>query len=360
MKGTLKIATFFKIPVYLHWSFPLIFLYVLFIGNQIGAGPMEMSAIAVFLILIFLCVLMHEYGHALTARKYGVNTRDIILSPIGGIARLEKIPEKPSEELKVALAGPAVNVVIALILLPIVYFLRKDGFIYEGENELEALQNWNNLLPLVLGTNILLVVFNMIPAFPMDGGRVLRSILAMKMDRVKATKIAYIVAQVAALFMFVYGLYAAQYVLCFIAVFVVITSRVEWKSVAREDALSNKTVEDLIQPFTQKLYLDQAISEVANIKKNQPKNYIVFNRNDQVVGVLFHQFIMHATKEKDLDAPVEKYLSHTWETLSVHYPLKQAIALFQRRGYGIVPIQNNGQLVGYLDMNHINNYIKNI
>ncbi len=360
MKGTLKIATFFKIPVYLHWSFPLIFLYVLFIGNQIGAGPMEMSAIAVFLLLIFVCVLMHEYGHALTARRYGINTRDIILSPIGGIARLEKIPEKPSEELKVALAGPAVNVVIALILLPIVYFLRQDGLIYEGKSELEALQNWNNLLPLVLGTNVLLVVFNMIPAFPMDGGRVLRSILAMNMNRVKATKIAFIVAQVAALFMFLYGLYAAHYVLCFIAVFVVITSRIEWKSVAREDALSNKTVQDLIQPITHKLYIDQSISEVADIKNNQAKNYLVFDRNDQVTAVLFHQFILHAIKEKDLDAPIEKYLSHNWEALSIHYPLDHAIILFQRRGYGIVPIQDNGQLIGQLDMNHINGYIRNI
>jgi Zn-dependent protease len=360
MKGTLKIATFFKIPVYLHWSFPLIFLYVLFIGNQIGAGPIEMSAIAVFLLLIFLCVLMHEYGHALTARRYGVNTRDIILSPIGGIARLEKIPEKPSEELKVALAGPAVNVVIALILLPIVYFLRKDGLIYEGESELEALQNWNNLLPLVLGTNVLLVVFNMIPAFPMDGGRVLRSILAMRMDRVKATKIAFIIAQVAALFMFVYGIYASQYVLCFIAIFVVITSRTEWKGVAREDALNNKTVEDLTQPITQKIYLDQRLNEIGDFKKSQPKNYLVFDRNDQVIGVLFHQFILHAIKENDTDALVEKYLSHTWETIYAHYPLKHAIGLFQKRGYGIVPVQNKGQLIGQLDMIHINNYIQNI
>jgi len=134
MKGTLKIATLFNIPVYLHWSFPLIFLYILYIGNQMGAGVQEMSVITVFILIIFLCVLMHEYGHALTARRYGVKTRDIILSPIGGVARLERIPEKPSEELKVALAGPAVNVVIAIMLLPIVYIMSKNGLFDQGES----------------------------------------------------------------------------------------------------------------------------------------------------------------------------------------------------------------------------------
>jgi len=343
MRRTLKIATFFKIPVFLHWSFPLIFLYILFIGYQIGAGPMEISAIAVFVLTVFACVLMHEYGHALTARRYGVNTRDIILSPIGGIARLERIPERPSEELKVALAGPAVNVVIALILLPIVYFLRRDGLIYEADNELEALQNWNNF-----------------PAFPMDGGRVLRSILAMKMDRVKATQIAFVIAQVCALCLFLFGLYWPQYILCFIAVFVVITSRMEWKSVAREAALKGKTAKDLMQPITQKLYLDQKIQIAIDLVKDQPRNFLVFDREENIRGVLFFQFVTHAQKEKDFEADVEKYTSDTWENLSAHYTIDNAIALFQQKGYGIVPVLENGQLIGQLDMIALNRYVQNI
>jgi len=263
-----------------------------------------MAAITVFILIIFLCVLLHEYGHALTARRYGVNTRDIILSPIGGVARLEKIPEKP--------------------------------------------------------TNLLLVVFNLIPAFPMDGGRVLRSILAMKMSRVKATKIAFIVAQIAALIMFLVGLYASHYVLCFIAVFVVLTSRVEWKSVNREAALAHKTVRDLMQPISQKVYSDQSIQEVLGMNPGHPKNYLIFNRDEEVIGVLFHQFLQHAVKEKDLTAPVEKYKSHTWEKLPVHFPMGNAIAIFQKRGYGILPVVEDGQIIGELDMIHINQFVKNI
>ena len=155
MKGTLKIATLFNIPVFLHWSFPLIFVWILFLGYQIDAGVQPIVMLSVFFISIFSCVVLHEYGHALTARKYGVNTRDIILSPIGGVARLEKIPSRPIEELLVAIAGPAVNLVIALILLPILLLFRKDGVFPVGESELEVLSQWNNLGPLVLWTCLL-------------------------------------------------------------------------------------------------------------------------------------------------------------------------------------------------------------
>lgn len=361
MKGTLKIATMFKIPVYLHWSFPLIFIYILIVGLHAGSSWQEMATIAALTLTVFFCVLLHEYGHALTARKYGVQTRDIILSPIGGIARLERIPDKPAEELKVALAGPAVNVVIALILLAIIYFLRKDGLYYTGESELEAIQNSDNILPLLLLVNIILVVFNMIPAFPMDGGRVLRSILAMKMDRVKATRIAYIVAQVAAVLMFLYAIYCEQYIMCFIAIFVVFTSRMEWKSVARGAVLAGKQVKDLMQPLTNKIYSNQSIQEVLESNNNEPKNYLVFDRNsEEVVGVLFHHFLEYAVKEKDLEAPVQKYLSNSWEQLSSHYPLDNAVTLFQLRGYGVVPIVEHGELIGQLDMFAINRFVRSI
>ena len=362
MKGTLKIATLFNIPVYLHWSFPLIFLWILFLGYQIDAGVQGIATLSVFFIIIFTCVVLHEYGHALTARRYGVGTRDIILSPIGGIARLERIPDKPIEELKVALAGPAVNVVIALLLLPIVYYFRRDGLYLEGEDELEIFSQWQNLSALVLGTNIALVIFNLVPAFPMDGGRVLRALLAMKMNRVKATKIAFIIAQFCALGFFVFGLYSTNYVLCFIALFVVFTSRMEWKNVQRVDYVANKTIQEIIKPIPQKkLYIDHSIRDAIEMTTPDNQNFLVFNRNEKVIGVLFREFIQYAKKENDLDAPVDKYRSHTWENITDTYPLDHTIALFQQRGYGIVPVvSEQGELIGQCDIHGINRFIEGI
>lgn len=361
MKGTLKIATLFNIPVFLHWSFPLIFLMVLFLGYQIEADIEGFTTLSVYLISIFFCVVLHEYGHALTARKYGVNTRDIILSPIGGVARLERIPTKPVEELWVALAGPAVNLVIALLLFILLLAFRENGiFIYEGESELALLTKSENLGLALFTTNIGLAIFNLAPAFPMDGGRVLRSLLNMRMSRVKATRIAYIVAQFCAAIFFLIGLMMPHLVLCFIAVFVVLTSRMEWKSVQREDAINGKSIRELMRPIQTKLYQDQTISDaIAAISKNE-KYFLVFNRNDDVVGVLFHEFINHARAVHDLDSPIEKYKSNTWQSLPSNYPLDKAIALFQQRGYGIVPIMENNILIGQLDIVKLNQFVRSI
>ncbi|MEO6038341.1 MAG: site-2 protease family protein, partial [Saprospiraceae bacterium] len=116
MRGSLKIFTWFGIPVYVHWSFGLIFLYILWKANQQSFSTNETLWLTGLYMALFGCVLLHEYGHALTARRYGIRTRDIVLLPIGGMARLERMPEKPSQELVVAIAGPLVNVAIALLL----------------------------------------------------------------------------------------------------------------------------------------------------------------------------------------------------------------------------------------------------
>lgn len=359
MKGTLKIVTLFNIPVFLHWSFPFIFLWILFLGYQVGSGVEGIAILTVFFLLIFVCVVLHEFGHALTARRYGVNTQDIILSPLGGIARLERIPDRPIEEFIVAIAGPAVNVVIALLLLPLIYYLRRDGFDLVGD-DLEVISQWGNLGPLILATNVALVIFNMVPAFPMDGGRVLRSLLAMTMSRVKATKIAYIVAQFCAAAFFIYGLYSMNYILCFIAVFVVVTSRFEWKNVKRAAHLENKTARDLMKSNQTKFYLDETIQHVMDTSTGSENYFLVFNRNERIAGVLFHEFIRHAKTVHDLDAPIEKYRSHTWEAVSIDLPLEQLISLFQKKGYGIVPVYETGELVGQVDINTLNQFVRGV
>jgi Zn-dependent protease len=143
----------------------------------------------VFIVLIFACVLAHEFGHIFAARRYGIGTPEVTLWPIGGVASLERIPEKPSEELVVALAGPAVNVVIAAVLL---LFL---GLSLDGAAMTELENPRASLLARVAAANIFLVVFNLIPAFPMDGGRVLRALLAMRMGRAEATRVAARIGQ---------------------------------------------------------------------------------------------------------------------------------------------------------------------
>lgn len=212
MKWSWKIGNFGGIDLKIHATFALIILWVLY--NNIAAGD-DLSATIeslLFVLTIFTCVVLHEFGHALTAKKYGIETADIILLPIGGVARLKQMPEDPIQELWVALAGPAVNVVIAAILFTLLYFSETTAPFLD----LTA----DSFLVKVMALNIILVLFNMLPAFPMDGGRVLRALLALKLEYAKSTQIASKIGKAMAILFGIFGLYAGHPFLALIGVFV--------------------------------------------------------------------------------------------------------------------------------------------
>lgn len=179
------------IKIRLHWSFLLLPIYVYM--STIAEGQIQALLMVGLVLCVFGCVLLHELGHAFAARQFGIGTRDIILLPIGGIASLESMPRKPLQELWIAVAGPLVNVVIALLLFTLLSLVSLPAVL-------------GNFLYNLAAVNVFLVLFNMIPAFPMDGGRVLRSVMAMFMPYVKATTIAATVGKYCALLMLVFGL----------------------------------------------------------------------------------------------------------------------------------------------------------
>ena len=186
-----RLGTAFGIPLYLHPTFLLLPVLVLF--EQAGDGWFNAAAMTALLGVVFGCVLLHELGHALMARAFGIDTHDITLYPIGGVASLERMSERPAEELLIALAGPAVNLAIAFLLAPVValaypLIAHADALTFHLGDGLGLLAAKFALL--VLASNVGLRLFNLLPAFPSDGGRVLRALLALMMDRVRATEIA--------------------------------------------------------------------------------------------------------------------------------------------------------------------------
>ena len=218
-----------------------------------------------FILALFACVVAHEFGHALAARRYGIKTPDITLLPIGGLARLERMPEKPGQEIVVALAGPAVNVVIAVVLI----------LFMNARFDMEALQRLDNpalsFMARLASVNVFLVLFNLIPAFPMDGGRVLRAVLAIWLPRTQATNIAARIGQALA---FVFGFLGlmGNPLLIFIAIFVYLAATAEAQSVGLQDVSRSLGVRDAMITHFETLGPQATIGEAAELLLCAPRS----------------------------------------------------------------------------------------
>jgi Zn-dependent protease len=214
MFSTLKLGRIFGIETYIHWSFWILLLWIVL--QALGQGGLAAAVSATgFVAAIFFCVYLHELGHALTAKRYGIQTLDISILPIGGLARLERMPNSPIAEFWIAIAGPAVNVVIALVLASLF------GIKVAVANIQNADLLSHSLLLQLIAINVSLAVFNMFPALPMDGGRILRSLLQLRMSRLRATEVSARVSRYLAGVLiiagFIYGLH-----LVLIGIFVLI------------------------------------------------------------------------------------------------------------------------------------------
>ncbi len=227
-KSTFKLGSFTGIGIYVHWTMSLllggVFVFYLYQGASVGAALAGLVVVGV----LFGCVILHELGHALTAKHFGISTLDITMYPIGGVARLESMPKEPRQELLIAIAGPAVNLVIAAVLFVVVIAtgrpLTPSPFVEDEPN----------VLGMLMWINLALVGFNMLPAFPMDGGRVLRAGLATKLSYKNATRIASYVGQgMACLFCF-FAVWSFNPVLFFVGIFVFLAARQEAEMVLQE------------------------------------------------------------------------------------------------------------------------------
>lgn len=216
----MKLGKWGGINVYIHWTFwVLIGFYLVTVSLQ--SGPLAGAVVSAFVLSVFACVALHEFGHAGAAAYFGIRTLDITLLPIGGMARLEHLPEKPYQELVIALAGPAVNFAIAGLLVPLLLF---GTMPLPGPALVDGELGFTGQL---LAANLILAIFNLLPAFPMDGGRVLRSLLAMRLGHLRATEIAARVGRWMAFLFGILGIYYGSFMTVLLAVFVFVAGTAE-------------------------------------------------------------------------------------------------------------------------------------
>jgi Zn-dependent protease len=239
-----KLGTAFGIPLYVHSTFLLLPALVLF--ENLGAGSLTLAFMLLLVVAIFGCVLLHELGHALMARFYGIGTRDITLYPIGGVARLERMSEKPDQELAIAVAGPAVNLVLAALLTPVVVLAWAVGALHGAGISLSLDEGLGVLglrfLVCLWLANISLLLFNLLPAFPMDGGRVLRALLSLGLGHLRATAVAVRVGLVVACLIGALGVWAGSPMLVVVALFVCFAGQMELRMLRHREAARRAAV----------------------------------------------------------------------------------------------------------------------
>ncbi len=371
MRGALKLFTWFGIPVFLHWTFGLIFVYILWHAQTNNLSVYETVWLTGLFMALFVCVLLHEYGHALSARRYGVQTRDIVLMPIGGVARLERMPEKPMQEFIVAIAGPLVNVAIAIILMVLIglfadpMHLEMLRSVITGENSEDMIQEANVQIPQLLqfavnltATNIALVVFNMIPAFPMDGGRVFRALLSMRTGRPKATRIAATVGQVIAIGLVAYGLWNDAFMLAILGIFVIYAARSENDMVQTEDFMSRYTAKDLVRrQYTRLRNNDWMLSSIELLRHGLERHFLVFDFQETLVGVLEEEDILKAMQKSNVTIEIGQ-LMHRAEVVHLSDSLLKVNHLIRHQGHGIIGVVDDSGLVGVIDEMGLSNFAR--
>jgi len=339
MRWSLNIGTIAGTAVRVHITF-LLFLLWIFVADYASGGPNEAWTGLLFMVLLFGCVLAHEFGHIFTARAFGVATPDVTLLPIGGVARLERIPEEPRQEFLIAVAGPAVNVVISLGLVVLAGAHLDAGALNVDNAHISMLDR----LAIV---NLFLAVFNMIPAFPMDGGRVLRAALAIRLGYTRATEVAAGVGQVFAFLLGFVGLLFNP-LLIFIAVFVYLAASAEAHMVAmRAMAHGVPVINAMMTQFTKltpQAHVDEAVQTLLRTSQSE---FPVVDGADKPVGLLGRGDLIRALKQHGPDARVAEVMNPKLPTVGQRSCLEEALQLLQQKAApAVAVVDTEGRLVG--------------
>jgi Zn-dependent protease len=300
---------------------------------------------------IFGCVVLHELGHALAARRYGIQTKKITLLPIGGLASLERIPDEPKQELWVALAGPAVNVAIALVLLAIT-----PAFALLPDDASLTVSTFEGLLATLLQANVMLVLFNLVPAFPMDGGRVLRALLALRMGRVRATQIASSLGQFLAVGFVLWGLFSNP-MLVLIGIFIFFGAQSESVVVQQLEFLKGHTVREAMMTKFITLSPHETVRDSADKLLAGSDQDLIVVENDEAVGIMTRALIITSLKEGMADRPVSEVMMREFGRLDINEKLTNAYTYSQQRKNAFFPVLENNKLRGVIDMANIHEFV---
>jgi Zn-dependent protease/CBS domain-containing protein len=355
MGGAFKIGRLSGIDVKVHWTFLLLLAFFAFIGYRASGGPVGALTATITIVALFFCVLLHEFGHSLVAQRLGIEIHSITLLPIGGVSNLESLPEKPTDEVKISVAGPLVSVVLALIFFGVGLLLgavpSTPADLFTGFGSVGQFFFYLGYL------NAVLAVFNLLPAFPLDGGRILRGLLATRLGAVRATDVASVVGQVFAAAFFLVGLLGGNILLALVAVFIFFGASGEAQMVRQRELTGGLSVSDVMgtKPRTETVTPYHTFGQVLeSVIHGYQEDFPVLDESGKLVGMLTRNEIMAAAHSPERYSSVRDLMKTNVPTISPQADLfEDGLRILQQSGLRALPVTKNGELVSMLTIEDV-------
>ncbi len=347
MKWSIKIGSVFGIPVKVHITFLLLLILIFYVGNAV-IGLDGLRGV-IFVCLVFASVVFHELSHSIVARGYGIKVEDITLLPIGGVSRMASVPEKPLQEILIAAAGPASSILLGIIL----FFVAK---LVGTPITLQDLSVRENILAQLCAVNFVLAAFNLIPAFPMDGGRILRGVLGLYLGPMKSTRIAVGVGQIFAIGLFFLGLWTMNLFIILIALFVYLGAEGEERQMGIMLTLGGVTAAGAMISDVDVVSPRDNVGKVADLYTHRFQGDFPVVDRSEVIGLLTREILTEALHKRGPAVAVEEVMLKEFPIATETTPLTEILERMQSSGTKAVTIIRDGDLKGIITLEQIGRY----
>lgn len=353
-KGGLPLFRFRGIRVFVHWSFLILPAWIAISGFMDELSAADILGRIGLVLIVFVCVVMHEFGHAITAQHYGVRTRDITLLPIGGVANLERMPEEPKQEFWITVAGPLVNLAIAAVAFVAIAIA---GITVIFSDVMLGATTVTNVLMFVFSANLVLFLFNLVPAFPMDGGRILRSLLSMRMPREKATRIAASIGRFFAVAFVLYGLLDKQPFLALIGLFIFLAAGAESRMVQKQAALRGISVRQVMRTRFWSMPHTATVQQAVDELLAGGDHDLVLLRDGRYRGVLTRRDLVQAVSEQRLASPLHELPVQHVPAIGPAVELNAATLALLAGKYALIPVVDEDRVLGVLENENLAEFL---
>jgi Zn-dependent protease/predicted transcriptional regulator len=353
MKASLKIITIKGISVYLHFTFLIFVVWLSVVYLISGMQWQQLMWSLIFLFSVFACIVLHEYGHAFVASWFGINAKKITIYPIGGIASIEKLPEYPKQELLISAAGPLVSLVLAFILL----FFAHQTFTLSSFKEYDGVVSQDNFLYVLGWINIALAVFNLIPAFPMDGGRILRALLALRFNYVKATAIAATVGRIIAMVIIAVAILSMNFILALIGIFIIVFAGAEESYLQLKTLAKGINLKEVLIHDYQSMDARLTVLEAATVLENQHSKYFMVMKEGVPLGILDRMDIMKSVSEQQYDRKISELMKENIEFFEGDTLVEDVLHKFSGDEAKLHPVFDKEKFLGVTSYQYIIEYL---